>query len=304
MSISNKTNALSKLTTPITGTGDDNLQPNIGEPIHAGNLQSYFTSFINWLFPSTIPSDLSGMSPIITDYGDTSLTPNTNYSNIKFMTIVPRGTINMYVKAGINTNTGGVYTSDIDGYLYCDGSVINLGIIGNEKYKKLRLLIGNNYGNTIGNPNILILPKFGGNIPMGYDANASTTPATSPLPTTNNYGNVGNTGGSNTVALNQNEIPSHNHTFAGVISPDGYHTHNNGVDRYPSGFPNGQYGGASYNGYFSLPWGSGINYWNNGNTSFNGQHTHQITGTIGNTGGGIGHENRQPYLVVNYIIKF
>ena len=302
MSISNKTNALSKLTTPITGTGDDNLQPNVGEPIHAGNLQSYFTSFINWLFPSTIPSDLSGMSPIITDYGDTSLTPNTNYSNIKFMTIVPRGTINMYVKAGVNTNSGGIYTSDIDGYVYCDGSVINLGIPGNEKYRKLRLLIGNTYGNTIGNPNILVLPKFGGNIPMGYDANASTTPASSPLPTTNNYGNVGNIGGSTVVALQQTEIPVHAHPFSGSTSYDGSHNHQSGqIDQIGSSFGGGTFsnsGTLRHDEFFPY------RYTGNINTSTNGVHNHNFSGNTGNIGGGVGHENRQPYLVVNYIIKF
>lgn len=43
---------------------------------------------------------------------------------------------------------------------------------------------------------------------------------------------------------------------------------------------------------------------NTGNTGdANLAHSHDVTGSTGNTGGGAAHNNLQPYLVVNYIIK-
>lgn len=97
----------------------------------------------------------------------------------------------------------------------------------------------------------------------------------------------GNTGGANTVTLGINEIPSHNHTCSGV----GNHTHDinsfatDGLDHDASG-------------------GGGEQYWraNSGGptaTQGAGAHTH----TIGNSGGGLAHENRPPYYALAFIYK-
>lgn len=44
-----------------------------------------------------------------------------------------------------------------------------------------------------------------------------------------------------------------------------------------------------------------VNTGNTGDTNL--AHSHDVTGNTGNTGGGAAHNNLQPYLVVNYIIK-
>ncbi|WP_202945713.1 tail fiber protein [Acetonema longum] len=74
---------------------------------------------------------------------------------------------------------------------------------------------------------------------------------------------VGNTGGSNTVTLTVNQIPSHNHAFPG-------HPGGSASSRVDADF-------------------SGSGTWYNK--------------VVGNTGGGQSHENRPPYYALCYIYK-
>ncbi len=86
----------------------------------------------------------------------------------------------------------------------------------------------------------------------------------------NDY-NIGQKGGSEQVVLNINEMPAHNHSPKGMTGP--------GNEASPAnGFP-AESSEESYNG----------------NTNI------QMAATT-NTGGGQGHENRQPYQVCSYII--
>jgi microcystin-dependent protein len=102
--------------------------------------------------------------------------------------------------------------------------------------------------------------------------------------------NVGNTGGANSVALNTNQIPSHNHG-AGNLKADtaGSHTH-------------------VYRTYLRMGDASGIASGflvesANRQTSSEGAHTHTISGNTSNTGGGQAHENRPPYYALCFIMK-
>lgn len=92
----------------------------------------------------------------------------------------------------------------------------------------------------------------------------------------------GGTGGEAKHQITVNEMPSHGHNAA--VSTSGNHSH-----QYygHSGNPNAA---SSYSGTAS---------WDVlRNTSTNGAHSHTVT--IGQTGGNVAHENRQPYFVVTF----
>tara|TARA_B100001027_G_scaffold214786_1_gene187582 strand:+ start:1199 stop:2755 length:1557 start_codon:yes stop_codon:yes gene_type:complete len=107
---------------------------------------------------------------------------------------------------------------------------------------------------------------------------------------------VGNTGGSNSISLSGDNLPSHNHTVE--IYHSGEHSHAqhtrnddfNGIggDRGPSW---GGYDAPDYKGY--------THTWNNIDTA--GRHNH--TGSIGHTGGGDPFDNRPAYYALAYIMK-
>lgn len=100
----------------------------------------------------------------------------------------------------------------------------------------------------------------------------------------NNY-SVGNTGGANSVTLDETQIPSHTHT-----ATDSGHSHNyvgakspaqNGPEQNQAGTPEDRtdfdYSRTTSTGYASI--------------------------TIGLTGGGLSHENRPPYFALIYLIR-
>ena len=102
--------------------------------------------------------------------------------------------------------------------------------------------------------------------------------------------NVGSTGGANSVALNTNQIPSHNHG-AGDLKANsaGSHTHDyrtNSSTSSASGIHSGYLSGSTTR-----------------QTSSGGAHTHTISGNTSNTGGGQAHENRPPYYALCFIMK-
>lgn len=128
-------------------------------------------------------------------------------------------------------------------------------------------IIGTKYG--IGNGTTTYnIPNLKGRVPVGLDAAQGE------------FNAVGISGGSKTHTLTTGEMPSHTHT-------QNSHTHVM------------QGNGALTDG------ASGTNY-GLPNGSFYGFRTDQPDSTVAvnqNTGGGGAHNNIQPYLTVNYIIK-
>ena len=125
--------------------------------------------------------------------------------------------------------------------------------------------------------------------------------------TAGRFATLGNSGGADTVALNDTQMPVHSHTAS---STQGNHTHGAG-----------DYGHAhnTWNNYTVAAGGGAIMTGSDGDgrgnataTGYASIYINQasagaITTTVGNAGGSGGvtqaHENMPPFVVVNYIIK-
>lgn len=133
-------------------------------------------------------------------------------------------------------------------------------------YPTLFALIGYTYGGAGANFNV---PNMVGRVAVGRDAGQTE------------FDTLGETGGAKTVTLTVNEIPAHSH---GVT--DNGHTH-------------------TYLGVQSQGAASGLDNVAENSPRPTETTSLSVTGiSIQNTGGGLPHNNLQPYLVLNHIIKF
>lgn len=178
------------------------------------------------------------------------------------------------VQAAINpTGTIHIYggSSAPTGYLLCDGSTFS-----SSTYPELATILGDNYGTHSGTT--YYLPNLNGKVPVGKDAGQTE------------FDVLGETGGAKTVTLDTTMIPSHTHSATLTITNAGSHNHT----YYRTSSGTVAAGGSGV---------SGVTNETLQNTSTVPDHTHGSTLTINNTGGGSAHNNLQPYIVVNYIIK-
>jgi microcystin-dependent protein len=131
---------------------------------------------------------------------------------------------------------------------------------------------------------------------------------------------VGATGGAATVTLNTTQIPAHSHTadgdltaasagahtHTGSTNTTGAHTHNIFTDDTGDGADPKFVGNGNVSGpYNTITNGmsSAGDHSHTFTTDSNGAHTHDITGSTANTGGGLAHENLPPYYALCYIMK-
>jgi microcystin-dependent protein len=291
--ITNKNQATSYLNANITndvGT-EPFLNPTPTYAIKSGNLKYYLNRFIEWIFPGT-PTDVRGKVLGIPH----SNTPNTDYSGLSWLTMMPLGGITMYAVNGINKDMGGGvykaminttnptnnnqvnYTTELDGFLFCQsGASIDVTVVGNEKYAPLQKLLVGYYGNVTGN--MLILPALEGRVPLGGRFSSSSTDSfivdASNMKDIQNYGKTGNIGGEQSHDLEISEMPTHSHDSGTLVTQ-------------------------------TIRGGNGLGV-NGSDLTLNneGQYYNlDIQGDTGNKGGGNTHENRQPYMVLSYIIKY
>lgn len=158
-------------------------------------------------------------------------------------------------------------SSQPSGWLFCNGSAVS-----RATYANLFAAIGTTYGPGDG-VTTFNLPNTQNNVPMG--AGGSYT--------------LGSIGGEAAHVLSVSEMPNHTHS-------NGAHTH--------SGTTGTELGTS---GILNISPSFGPNAGGGTQGSF-GNHTHNLminpaSITIDATGGGLGHNNIQPFLAFNYIIK-
>ena len=178
-------------------------------------------------------------------------------------------------------------TSAPDLFLMCQGQNVS-----RTTYANLFAIIGTTYGAGDGSTTFT-LPNPNGRVPVGKAASGT-------------FATLGATGGSETHTLVSGEMPVHAHSIdhdhaaftSGNDSPD--HSHSTTWTYGATHNSNGGYAiGAATTTYWSFGMGSG---------GASTRHQHNIdvpyySGTSGNAGSGSAHNNLQPYIVTNYIIK-
>lgn len=172
------------------------------------------------------------------------------------------------------------------GWLICDGTAVS-----RTTYATLFSAIGTTYG--VGdNSTTFNLPNLLGRAIVGFDGSQTE------------FNTVGKTGGAKTHTLTTGEIPAHNH---GVTDP----SHNHGVND-----PSHSHGlsqikkrafGSNASGSFN-PFFDDLIYPPSGRNTDNATTGISLSGaftgiSIQNAGGGGAHNNLQPYMAINYIIK-
>jgi microcystin-dependent protein len=156
-----------------------------------------------------------------------------------------------------------------DGWLFCRGQVLN-----QHDYDDLFTVLGTIYGGEEGKT--FQLPNLSSRVPVGLNADDP------------DFNDLNKTGGSATHTLKIPEMPLHTHMATMGDSGEHAHTATNTRKFHD--------GGDYYAPTNRDPGYTGITL------DTNGAHKHTIT--VGASGNDQSHNNLQPYIVLNYIIKY
>lgn len=216
------------------------------------------------------------------DYNNGSIILSNQNSNlyVNELNIVPRGSIICF--AGRTAP---------DGWLLCDGS--DLDII---RYDKLFSVIGRTYGSS--SLNTFKLPNLCQKFPMGKTSDT----------------NLGDSGGSNSITLTAEQLPSHTHS--GTVNSAGEHNHIASDSGHTHNIQDAYF--SAWNGINDSVTGSfaGVDYDNqlftrntvtasaNANITVNNAGNHTHTFITDSTGSSNSINILNPYIVLNYIIRY
>jgi microcystin-dependent protein len=176
-----------------------------------------------------------------------------------------------------------------DGYFLCDGSAVSRSI-----YTELFNVIGTTYGVGDGSTTFN-LPNLKARVAVGKDSASSYAV------------NLGDTGGEYEHKLTIPEMPAHVHT--GVTDPSGLHNHGITDPGHTHSYVNQPYQQGCDNALDTEKAADNVNQSHTTTSSttgitINNDGTHTHTFTTDSTGGDQPHNNLQPYIVLNYIIKY
>ena len=169
------------------------------------------------------------------------------------------------------------------GYLLCEGQAVS-----RSTYSALFDAIGTTYGVGDGSSTFNV-PNLQGKVPVGKNSGTFST--------------LGATGGAETHTLTVDQMPSHTHIQNSHNHTQNSHNHTQNPHTHSAAYANNV--GGSLNS-FSLGSVSGQGALVNNTTATNQATTatnQATTATNQNTGGGQAHNNLQPYIVLNYMIK-
>ena len=177
---------------------------------------------------------------------------------------LPAGSIIMWAAIAAPTN-----------WLLCNGSVVS-----RATYASLFASIGTTYNTGGETVDQFRLPDLKGRVVTGYDSSQTE------------FNTMGKTGGAKTHTLTSAEMPSHTHT---------QDAHNHTLRGWVFN------GAGSSGNHYGIAWqsntGAGENWGSYSTTGEVQWGNYPTTATNQNTGGGGAHNNLQPYITMQYIIK-
>jgi microcystin-dependent protein len=306
-------------------TGFDGITIVLVEPATAGDIVQIITlPFVEVSSNVLTEEQFTAKGDILTAVDSGQSTPLNLGTNGQILTVNTATTTGLQwntpavaVPAGVISQFAG--STAPSGYLLCLGQEVSISSFGN-----LYAVVATSYGtltNGSGGAGTthFRLPNLQGRIPVGRDS-AQTE-----------FDVLGESGGEKAVTITVQQMPSHthvqdshnhaqnshSHTFSATTT-GGLHTHqltltNNAGIGGASDTPARGAAGTGNDPNFR----TGTDATGSGYGSAEGQHSHSVSGTTNsptatniaatatnqNTGGGLAHNNLQPYIVVNYIIK-
>lgn len=202
-------------------------------------------------------------------------------------------TLDQVVPAGVIIAYPGDSTPE--GYLRCDGALLL-----RSEYQRLFNAIGTSYNSGGESVTQFRLPSLIGRVPVGIDASQTE------------FSSLGKTGGSKTYQLSISELPSHTHIQDAHTHSQNAHNHGQDGHSHSSGTPFSNAGSpwglgyfGSFRGRVGVTGGWGLGTDGRQPAISNATPTNQsATAENEYTGGSQPHNNLQPYVTLDYVIKY
>lgn len=244
-----------------------------GTPSVADNVDQNFTDLVNWINTNAVHLDGSkAFTAVPTGPAVDPTSANQLARKAYVDSILPVGIIQPFA--------GSVAPSS--SWLFCQGQAVS-----RSTYAGLFSVVGTAYGAGDGSTTFN-LPNLQGRIPVGRDAGQTE------------FDVLGETGGAKTHTLVVGEMPSHGHSVA---------VQDNGSDLVTrlASFVNGGFAAGTVSTAFSptalVMTGTPFGQYTNAGMAQDWIDSHGHGVTQSNAGGDGAHNNLQPYVVVNYLIK-